>query len=111
MVKSFPILSPPRSVTANPAREAVAGRLVFAIALTAILFMVLLCTFRRVSYFGDEGFYGITAVNMLNDPGYLLRPSYFPQGDFQVEKDAFAHPPFNSYLYAVALWISNRSFG
>ena len=110
MVKSVPIISAPRSVTANPARHAVAGRLVFAIALTAIVFMLLLNVFRRVSYFGDEGFYGITALNMLHDPAYLLRPSYFPLGDFMAEKDAFAHPPLNSYLYALALWISNGSF-
>jgi len=72
--------------------------------------MALLNIFRRVSYIGDEGFYGITALNMLHSPVYLLRPSYYPLGDFIVEQDAFAHPPFNSYFYALALWISNGSF-
>jgi hypothetical protein len=110
MVKSFPITSQPQSVTAHPARRALGSRLVFTIAVTAVLFMLLLNVFRRVSYFGDEGFYGVTALNMLHDPTYLLRPSYYPLGDFIAEQNAFAHPPLNSYLYAFALWISNGSF-
>jgi hypothetical protein len=109
MVNFVPALSPSHTVTAKPSREAVAGRVVFALAVTAVILMVLLNVFRRFSYLGDEGFYGITAVNMLHDSAYILRPSYFPQGDFAVEKDAFAHPPLNSYLYALALWFSNRS--
>ena len=109
MVNFVPAFSPSHSVTARPSREAVAGRVVFALAVIAVILMVLLNVFRRFSYIGDEGFYGITAVNMLNDPAYILRPSYFPQGDFALEKNAFAHPPLNSYLYALALWFSNRS--
>src|SRR5688572_24622766 len=110
MVKSFLLTLRPRSVTADSARKVEASRIVFAIAVAAVLFMVLLNVFRRVSYIGDEGFYGITALNMLHSPAYLLRPSYYPLGDFIVEQDAFAHPPLNSYLYALALWISNGSF-
>jgi hypothetical protein len=110
MVKSFLLTLRPRSVTAKPARKVEAGRIVFTIAVAAVLFMVLLNVFRRVSYIGDEGFYGITALNMLQSPVYFLRPSYYPLGDFLVEQDAFAHPPLNSYLYALALWISNGSF-
>ena len=110
MVKSFLLTLRPRSVTANAVRKVDADRIVFAIAVAAILFMVLLNIFRRVSYIGDEGFYGITALNMLQSPVYLLRPSYYPLGDFAIEHDAFAHPPLNSYLYALALWISNGSF-
>src|SRR5688572_26565578 len=110
MVKSFLLTLRPRSVTADSARKVEASRIVFAIAVAAVLFMVLLNVFRRVSYIGDEGFYGITALNMLQSPDYLLRPSYYPLGDFNVEQDAFAHPPLNSYLYALSLWISNGSF-
>jgi hypothetical protein len=109
MVNFVPALSPSHSVTAKSSREAVAGRVVFALAVSAVILIVLLNVFYRFSYIGDEGFYGITAVNMLNDSAYILRPSCFPQGDFAVEKDAFAHPPLNSYLYALALWFSNRS--
>ena len=110
MVKSFLLTLRPRSVTANSVQKVDAGWIVFAIAVAAVLFMVLLNVFRRVSYIGDEGFYGITALNMLQSPAYLLRPSYYPLGDFIAEQDAFAHPPLNSYLYALALWISNGSF-
>lgn len=110
MVKSFLLTLRPRSVTAHSARKVDAGRIVFTIAVAAVLFMVLLNVFRRVSYIGDEGFYGITALNILQSSDYLLRPSYYPLGDFIAEQDAFAHPPLNSYLYALALWISNGSF-
>ena len=84
MVKSFLLTLRPRSVTADSARKVEASRIVFAIAVAAVLFMVLLNVFRRVSYIGDEGFYGITALNMLHSPAYLLRPSYYPLGDFIV---------------------------
>ncbi len=110
MVKSFLLTLRPRSVTARSARKVEAGRIVFTIAVAAVVCMVLLNVFRRISYIGDEGFYGITALNMLQSPAYILRPSYYPLGDFIVEQDAFAHPPLNSYLYALALWISNGSF-
>src|SRR5262245_1350915 len=110
MVKSFLLTLRPRTVTANSARTVETRRIVFEIAAAAILFMVLRNIYLRVSYIGDEGFYGITALNMLHSPDYLLRPSYYPLGDFVVEENAFAHPPFNSYLYALALWISNGSF-
>jgi hypothetical protein len=110
MVKSFLLTLRPGSVTANSTRKVDADRIVFAIAVAAVLFMVLLNVFRRISYIGDEGFYGITALNMLQSPVYLLRPSYYPLGDFIIEQDAFAHPPLNSYIYALALWISNGSF-
>src|SRR5688500_10993598 len=101
MVNFVPALSPSHSVTAKPSPQAVAGRVVCALSVTAVILMVLLNVFRRFSYIGDEGFYGMTAVNMLNDSTYILRPSCFPEGDFAVEKDAFAHPPLNSYLYAL----------
>jgi hypothetical protein len=110
MVKSFLLTLRPRSVTADSVQKVDAGRIVFTIAVAAVVLMVLLNVFRRVSYIGDEGFYGITALNMLHSPDYLLRPSYYPLGDFMAEQDAFAHPPLNSYLYALALWISNGSF-
>jgi hypothetical protein len=71
--------------------------------------MLILNVFRREGYEGDEGFYGVTALNMLQSPTYILRPSYYPAGDFATEKDAFAHPPFNSYLYAAALWLGRGS--
>jgi 4-amino-4-deoxy-L-arabinose transferase-like glycosyltransferase len=64
---------------------------------------------RREFYTGDEGFYGVTALNMLHSPTYWLRPSFYPLGDCVTDQDAFAHPPFNSYFYAVALWLSHGS--
>jgi hypothetical protein len=45
-----------------------------------------------------------------SNPRLPLAAELLSLGDFSVEKDAFAHPPFNSYLYALALWISNGSF-
>jgi len=75
----------------------------------SVLVLLVLNVFRREYYSGDEGFYGVTAQNMLRSPTYLLRPSYFPEGDFLQEKDAFAHPPFNSYFYALSLWLCRGS--
>jgi len=85
------------------------ARAVVLVAASATLFMLLLNLFWRVTYEGDEGFYGVTSLNMLRSPTYWLRPSYNPAGDFFADKDAFAHPPVNSYLYAVVLWLSNKS--
>src|SRR5690242_17538055 len=82
---------------------------VLIFAAVAVLLLLLLNVFRREYYSGDEGFYGVTAQNMLRSPTYLLRPSYFPEGDFLQEKDAFAHPPFNSYFYALSLWLCRGS--
>src|ERR1041385_4240032 len=65
--------------------------------------------FRREGYTGDEGFYGVTALNMLHAPSYVLRPSYYPLGDFAADKDGFAHLPFNSYFYALSLAVSRGS--
>jgi 4-amino-4-deoxy-L-arabinose transferase-like glycosyltransferase len=62
--------------------------------------------FWREAYTGDEGFYGVTAKNMLHAADYWVRPTYYPLGDFLTDRDGFAHPPFNSYFYAVALWLS-----
>src|SRR5215475_13826335 len=72
----------------------------------ALFAMLVLNMFHRVEYTGDEAFYSVIAMNMLDSPGYILRPSFFPDGDFQVEKGGINAPPFNSYLYAIALWIS-----
>src|SRR5438874_7458337 len=49
----------------------------FVIALAAMASLGLfLCTvFWRDGYLGDEGFYGVTALNMLRSPAYILRPS------------------------------------
>jgi len=71
--------------------------------------MLTLNLLHRETYTGDEGFYGVTALNMLESPGYLLRPSYYPDGNFLTDKDGFAHPPFNSYFYAISLWFSHHS--
>src|SRR5688572_8672220 len=93
-----------------PTRICTGGRaspraFILLLAATASICMLILNVFWRESYEGDEGFYGVTAQNMLQSPAYLLRPSSFPAGDFAAGKDAFAHPPFNSYLYALALWL------
>ena len=82
---------------------------VVALAVVACILMAVLNVFRRVEYTGDEGFYGVTALNMLVSPDYVLRPAYFPLGDFSANKDGFAHPPFNSYAYAASLWVAGGS--
>ena len=82
---------------------------VLAFAAVACLCFLLLNLFRREGYTGDEGFYGVTAQNMLHSPAYILRPSYYPLGDFAEDKDGFAHPPFNSYFYALGLWLFKGS--
>jgi hypothetical protein len=84
-------------------------RIVLLLTACAILCMLVLNVFHRESYSGDEGFYGVTALNMLRSPSYVLRPSYNPAGDFLADKDGFAHPPFNSYLYALSLWLCKGS--
>jgi 4-amino-4-deoxy-L-arabinose transferase-like glycosyltransferase len=95
---------------ATPARGMSLGyRVVFLVGAGAALGMLLLNVFCREFYSGDEGFYGVTALNMLQSPAYLIRPSYSPAGDFTIEKEAFAHPPLNSYLYAVTLWLGQGS--
>lgn len=94
------------SVLPSAPRHVRWGRLVWLIAGAACVLMVVLNVFWRQSYTGDEGFYGVTAENMLRSPTYLLRPSYFPAGSFLADRNGFAHPPFNSYLYAASLWLS-----
>ena len=80
-----------------------------AVVVCACIGFVAVNLFRREGYTGDEGFYGVTALNMLHAPSYALRPSYYPLGDFAADKDGFAHLPFNSYLYALSLTISKGS--
>src|SRR5436190_10667289 len=84
-------------------------KFVLVLAASSCCFMLVLNIFFREYYTGDEGFYGVTALNMLRSPDYVIRPSYFPAGAFLAEQDAFAHPPFNSYLYALSLWFSRGS--
>jgi len=79
---------------------------VLLITCGAVFAMLVLNMFHRVEYTGDEAFYSVISVNMLHSPAYILRPSFFPEGDFQVEKGGINAPPFNSYLYAIALWAS-----
>jgi len=86
-----------------------ANRKVLLLAACAGLALLILNVFHRESYSGDEGFYGVTALNMLRSPDYILRPSYYPAGNFLAEKEAFAHPPFNSYFYALSLWVARGS--
>src|SRR6185503_9093830 len=93
----------------SPEKRGLNTRSVLLVAASATLFMLLLNLFWRVTYEGDEGFYGVTSLNLLRAPSYWLRPSYNPDGDFFADKNAFAHPPVNSYLYALVLWLSNRS--
>jgi hypothetical protein len=91
--------------------SAVSTRFTLLLAALACLGLLLSNVFWREQFFGDEGFYGVTALNMLRSSGYVLRPSFRPDGDFLADKDGFAHPPFNSYLYALSLWPGNaRSF-
>jgi 4-amino-4-deoxy-L-arabinose transferase-like glycosyltransferase len=99
----------PEAIGLSKPRQSLNTRGVALLAITATVFMLLLNVFCRVTYEGDEGFYGVTSLNMLGSASYLLRPSYNPAGDFFADKGAFAHPPLNSYLYALLLWMSNRS--
>jgi hypothetical protein len=85
------------------------SRAVFVLAACASLLMLVANSFYRESYSGDEGFYGVIAANMVHSPDYIVRPSYYPAGDFTADKDGFAHPPFNSYLYALSLWLFGGS--
>lgn len=89
--------------------SAVRRRAVLWVALAACLLTFGVNAFWRSGYTGDEGFYGVTAENMLRAPKYWLRLSYFPLGHFSADKNGFAHPPFNSYFYAVGLWFSRGS--
>jgi 4-amino-4-deoxy-L-arabinose transferase-like glycosyltransferase len=119
LAKDYLIPSSPSPAAVTNQRRDVVGlakperrlntRSIVLLAATATVLILLLNVFCRVSYEGDEGFYGVTSLNMLRSPGYLLRPSYNPAGDFFADKSAFAHPPLNSYLYALFLWLSNRS--
>ncbi|HSU54932.1 MAG TPA: glycosyltransferase family 39 protein [Candidatus Dormibacteraeota bacterium] len=79
---------------------------VIILGLAAICSMLVLNTFCRVFYTGDEAFYSVTALNMLHSPTYILRPSFFPDGDFLADKDGYAQPPLNSYFLAIPLWLS-----
>ncbi len=85
------------------------ARCVPALAASAVLCMFLTNVFFRQAYSGDEGFYGVTSINMLQSASYIVRPSYTPDGDFLAEKGAFAHPPWNSYFYALGLWLFHGS--
>lgn len=98
-------LSAPRSATATWSLP----RLALLLAAAASVGLLLTNVFRRESYTGDEGFYGVTALNMARSADYLLRPSYFPAGDFLADRAGFAHPPFNSYLYALGFWAGRGS--
>lgn len=80
------------------------------IALAACLGMLATTLFWRPFFTGDEGFYGVTARNMLLSPSYILQPSYLPAGDFATDRAGFAHPPINSYLYALGFSLARGSF-
>jgi hypothetical protein len=82
------------------------GRLWALVPISACILMLFGNVFWREGYTGDEGFYGVTAKNMLHAADYWVRPSYYPLGNFLTDRDGFAHPPFNSYFYAAALWLS-----
>src|SRR2546421_12874932 len=103
------LVLPLHSPAAIPITRSRYERCMVLLATSTCLFMLVLNIFFRESYTGDEGFYGVTALNMLHSRDYVLRPSYFPGGDFVADQDAFAHPPFNSYLYALSLWFSRGS--
>src|SRR6185295_648446 len=79
---------------------------VLLITCGAVFAMLVLNMFHRVEYTGDEAFYSVISVNMLHSPAYILRPSFFPDGNFDAEKGGVAAPPLNSYLYAISLWLS-----
>jgi 4-amino-4-deoxy-L-arabinose transferase-like glycosyltransferase len=98
-------LSAPRSKAAAWSRE----RMALVLCAAACTLLLVTNIFRRDFYTGDEGFYGVTALNMVHAPDYLLRPSYLPAGDFFADRAGFAHPPFNSYLYALSLWLARGS--
>ncbi len=91
----------------RPRDSNLSTRFIFVVAFVACLGLLISNVFWRKQFLGDEGFYGVTAVNMLRSPAYWLRPSFRPDGNFLADKDGFAHPPFNSYLYALSLWPSN----
>lgn len=100
---------PTAATIQQSARRRLDARWVFAVAASAVIGLLVLNVWFRTEYGGDEGFYTVTALNMLESPNYLLRPSNYPLGDFGADKEAFAHPPFNSYAYAIALWFSRGS--
>ena len=102
-------LAPPPQASGQEPGSRLLGRSALLLALCASLFMLVLNVFYREFYTGDEGFYGVMALNMQRSAAYWLRPSYYPEGSFLLDQNAFAHPPFNSYFYAVALWLSHGS--
>ncbi len=90
-------------------KRGLTARTVWLFVLVVAVLMFVSNVFWRESYTGDEGFYAVTAQNMLRAPKYWLQVSYFPMGDFAADHDGFAHPPFNSYLYALGLWLTKGS--
>jgi 4-amino-4-deoxy-L-arabinose transferase-like glycosyltransferase len=102
-------LSPPLPVS-HKIKLALANRGFVLLAIGAVFAMTIRNVCYRVSYTGDEAFYSTMAVNMLHSPAYILRPSFFPDGDFLAERGGFAHPPLNSYFYALSLWVSHGAF-
>jgi 4-amino-4-deoxy-L-arabinose transferase-like glycosyltransferase len=98
-----------REANREIAWNSMAARSAFLLAAAGVVSMLVLNLFCREIYEGDEGFYGVTALNMLQSPDYILRPSYYPEGNFATEKNAYAHPPWNAHFYALTLWIGNRS--
>ena len=95
------------AINAQPGTITAPKRFVVVLGVLTCLALLVSNVFLREGFSGDEGFYGVTALNMLRSPAYSLRPSFRPDGNFMADKDGFAHPPFNSYLYALALWASN----
>jgi hypothetical protein len=108
MVKDSFIESAP-IVVVRRSRLSLSDRSIFLLVACACMLLLGLNVFRREFYTGDEGFYSVMARNMLLSPAYWLRPTYFPQGDFLADHGAIAHPPFNSYFYALTLWLSRGS--
>lgn len=103
------IVSARLPAVAGPAVSRSGSRWVGMIPVLAAVLMLAGNLLWRKPYTGDEGFYGVTAQNMLVAPEYLLRPSYHPEGDFVADRGNYAHPPFNSYLYALGLWAGRGS--
>lgn len=100
---------PPLSDRTSPAVAGLGRFSLLVLAAVACVAMLVSNLLWRELYTGDEGFYAVTAQNMLQSPTYWLRPSYFPAGDFAIDHGGFAHPPFNSYFYAVSLWLARGS--
>lgn len=108
-MKDAAVAASPLSAAFSKTTTARAPFVLWCLGAAACLLMLVANVYWREHYTGDEGFYGVTAKNMLRSSDYWLRPSYLPAGDFDADKEGFAHPPFNSYFYAVALWAARGS--